>query len=192
VPAEARPVLNGLVTGFAGGAFTNRPVAGARVAVFRTDPATGARIGEALHQRETGPDGVWGPVTVESGWTLEFELAVPGHPVAHYFRSPFPRSTEALHLRPPAPLAEADAAAPSLTRLARPRGYFSWPRDVVLLDGREPAERREGIASVALANLRLPAERIGTPVAGLFNQESVTGRVLPRAENRVAILEMTW
>jgi hypothetical protein len=63
---------------------------------------------------------------------------------------------------------------------------------VVLLDGREVAERREGIASVAVANLRLPAERAGSPVAGVFNEERVTGRVLPLAENRVAILEMTW
>jgi hypothetical protein len=131
-------------------------------------------------------------VTVESGWALEIVAALPGHPIAHYFRSPFPRSTDVLHLRPPTPLAEADAAAPSLTRLARPRGYFSWPRDVVLLDGREVAERREGIASLAVSNLRLPAERIGAPVAGVFNQEGITGRVVPRAENRVAILEMSW
>jgi pimeloyl-ACP methyl ester carboxylesterase len=192
VPAEARPVLNGLVTGFAGGAMTNRPVAGAVVEVFRTDPATGGRLGEALHRRETGADGVWGPVTVDSGWTLEIVAAIPGHPTAHYFRSPFPRSTEVLNLRPPTPLTDADRAAPTLTRLARPRGYFSWPRDVVLLDGREVAERREGIASVAVANLRLPAERAGSPVAGVFNEERVTGRVLPLAENRVAILEMTW
>lgn len=192
VPPEPRPVLNGLVTGFAGGVMTNRPVAGATVEVFRTDPATGARLGEALLRRETAADGVWGPVAVEGGWTLEFVVAVPGHPVAHLFRSPFPRSTAVLHLRPPAPLTDADRAAATLTRLARPRGYFSWPRDVVLLDGREVAERRDGIASIAVASLRLPPERAGTPVAGLFNEERVVGRVLPLAENRVAILELTW
>ena len=175
----------------AGGA-TNRPVAGAVVEIFRTDPATGARIGAAIHRRETGADGAWGPVTVQSDWTLEIVLAAPGHPIAHYFRSPFPRSTEVLHLRPPAPLTDADRGAASLTRLTRPRGYFSWPRDVVLLDGREVAERREGVASLAVANLRLPAERVGTPIAGVFNQENVGGRVLPLSENRIAILEMTW
>lgn len=192
VPPEPRPVLNGLVTGFAGGVMTNRPVAGARVEVFRTDPATGARVGEAIHLRETGADGAWGPVTVERGWTLEFVVAVPGQPVAHYFRSPFPRSSEVVHLRPPAPIGEADRGAASLTRLVRPRGYFGWPRDVVLLDGREVAERREAVASIAVASLRLPAERAGTPVAGVFNEERVVGRVLPLAENRVAILELTW
>jgi pimeloyl-ACP methyl ester carboxylesterase len=192
VPAEARPVLNGLVTNLVGGAATNRPVAGAVVEIFRTDPRTGARIGEAIHRRETAADGVWGPVTVQSDWTLEIVLAAPGHPIAHYFRSPFPRSTEVLHLRPPAALVEADRGAASLTRLTRPRGYFSWPRDVVLLDGREVAERREGVASLAVANLRLPAERVGSSIAGVFNQEGVAGRVLPLGENRISILEMTW
>lgn len=192
VPAEARPVLNGLVTNLVAGAATNRPLAGAVVEVFCTDARTGGRIGEAIHRRETGADGTWGPVTVQSDWTLEIVLTAPGHPTAHYFRSPFPRSTEVLHLRPPAPLTDADRAAASLTRLTRPRGYFSWPRDVVLLDGREVAERREGVASLAVANLRLPAERIGTPIMGVFNQEGVAGRVLPLGENRIALLEMTW
>jgi pimeloyl-ACP methyl ester carboxylesterase len=192
VPPEARPVLNGLVTDLVAGGATNRPVAGAVVEVFRTDPASGARIGEAIHRRETGADGVWGPVTVQSDWTLEIVLAAPGHPIAHYFRSPFPRSTEVLHLRPPAPLAEADRGAASLVRLTRPRGYFSWPRDVVLLDGREVAERREGVASLAVANLRLPIERVGTPIMGLFNQEEIIGRPTALAENRISFLEMTW
>lgn len=192
VPAEARPVLNGLVTNLVAGVATNRPVAGAVVEVFRTDPASGARIGEALLRRETAADGVWGPVTVQSDWTLEIMLAAPGHPIAHYFRSPFPRSTEVLHLRPPAPLVAADHGAGCLVRLTRPRGYFSWPRDVVLLDGSEIAERREGIASLAVANLRLPAERAGSPIQGLFNQEGVVGRLELLAEKRIAILENIW
>jgi len=192
VPPEPRPILNGLVTNLVAGGATNQPVAGAMVEVFRTDPQTGERMGGAIHRRQTGADGIWGPVTVQSDWTLEITLAAPGHPIAHYFRSPFPRSTEVLHLRPPAPLAEADRGAASLTRLTRPRGYFGWPRDVVLLDGREVAERREGVASIAVANLRLPAERVGTPIAGLFNEERVIGRPVPLAENRIALLEMTY
>ncbi|UPY36435.1 hydrolase [Sediminicoccus sp. KRV36] len=192
VPAEPRPVLNGLVTNLVAGGATNRPVAGAVVEVFRTDPASGARLGEAIHRRETGADGAWGPVTVQSDWALEIILAAPGHPIGHYFRAPFPRSTEVLHLRPPAPLLEADRAAGALVRLTRPRGYFGWPRDVVLLDGREVAERREGVASIAVANLRLPAERVGSAIQGLFNDQVVMGRPVPLAENRITLLEMTW
>jgi hypothetical protein len=47
VVPEARPVLNGLVTGVAGGQQTNRPVEGATLEIFRTDPDTGVRMGEA-------------------------------------------------------------------------------------------------------------------------------------------------
>jgi hypothetical protein len=144
VPPEPRVTLDGLVTGLEAGAATNRPVAGATVELFRVDPLTGARQGEALHRRDTGADGAWGPVTVERGTFLEIVLAAPGHPVAHYFRTPFPRSTDVLHLRPPAALAAADRESAALVRLTRPRGYFSWPRDVVLLDGREVTERRDG------------------------------------------------
>ena len=63
---------------------------------------------------------------------------------------------------------------------------------MVLLDGREVAERRDGVASIAVANLRLPVERLGTPVAGLFNEERVVGRVVPMGENRVTLMEMIW
>jgi len=192
VSAEARPVLSGLVTGLAAGVATNRPVAGARVEVFRVEPATGERMGGALHARETGADGAWGPVEVAPDWCLEFVLAAPGHPIAHSFRSPFPRSTDVLHLRPPAALSEADRAAGCLVRLVRPRGYFGWPRDVVLLDGREAAERREGVASLATVAARLPAGRAGSPVRGVFNDEVVVARAVPLAENRVAIAELTW
>ena len=191
VPPETRPVLNGMVSRLVAGAPTNHPVAGATVEVFRLD-ADGGRVGGAIHRRETGADGLWGPMTVAHDWPLEIVLEAPGQLTGHYFRSPFPRSTEVLHLRPPAPLVEADRGAATLTRLTRPRGYFGWPRDVVLLDGREVAERREGVASIAVANLRLPPQRLNTPIAGLFNEERIMGRVLPLAEGRVAILEMTW
>lgn len=191
VPSEPRPVLNGVVTNLVAGGATNRPVAGAVVEVFRIEPNSGARIGGALHRRETGDDGAWGPVTVQSDWPLEIVLAAPGHPTAHYFRSPFPLSTNVLHLRPPAPLVEADRNAGCLVRLTRPRGYFSWPRDVVLLDGREIAERREGVASVAVANLRLPLARADTLIRGVFNQEAVVGRATALGENSISILELT-
>ncbi len=191
VAAEARPVLSGLVTGLAGVA-TNRPVAGARVEVFRVDPATASRMGEALLVRETGADGAWGPLAVAGDWCLEFVLAAPGHPTVHSFRSPFPRSTDVLHLRPPAPLSDADRAAGCLVRMVRPRGYYGWPRDVVLLDGREAAERRDGVASLAAVAARLPGGRAGSAVRGVFNEEAVVARAVPLAENRIAVAELTW
>jgi len=193
VAPEERPVLSGLVTGVEGGAATNRPVAGATVEVHLLD-ADGARQGEAIHRATTGADGAWGSVTMPARGDLPVEivLAVPGHPIAHFFRPAFPRSTEVLHLRPPAPLTEAERGAAGVVRMTRPRGYFSWPRDVVLLDGAEPTERREGVASIASVSRGLPAGRLGGTVRGVFNEDGIVGRVPPVAENRVGVLELTW
>ncbi|SDB69009.1 hydrolase [Belnapia rosea] len=189
---EARPVLDGLVTGTPGGVQTNRPVEGAVVEVFRTDPETGARIGEALHRRTTGADGRWGPVTVEPGWTLELVVAAPEHPVTHIYRSPFPRSSEVVHLRPARPLTEADRAAGGVLLFTRPRGYFCLPRDALLLDGRVPGDVPQGIARAATATLRLPAGELGRPIPALFNEERLVARAWPAAEGRIAVAELTW
>ncbi len=193
VVPEARPVLDGLVTGTPGGAQTNRPVEGATVEVFRTDPETGARIGEGpLHRRATGADGRWGPVAVAPDWTLEFVLAQPGGaPTTHIYRSPFPRSSAVVHLRAARPLTDADRAAGGVVLMARPRGYFGVPRDAVFLDGRVPADVPRGIARVSVATLRLPASEMERPVAALFNEERVVARAWPSAENRIAVAELT-
>ncbi len=191
---EARPVLDGLVTGTPGGAQTNRPVEGAAVEVFRTDPDTGARLGEApLHRRVTGADGRWGPVAVAPDWTLEFVVAAPGGaPVTHIYRSPFPHSSAVVHLRAARPLTEADrAAGGGVVLMARPRGYFGVPRDAVLLDGRTPPDVPRGVPRVSVATLRLPAAELGRPVVALFNEERVAARAWPAAENRIAVAELT-
>ncbi len=189
---EARPVLDGLVTGTPGGVQTNRPVEGAVVEVFRTDPETGARLGEAIHRRTTTADGRWGPVTVEAGWTLEVVVAAPAHPITHVYRSPFPRSSAVMHLRPARPLTEADRASGGVLLFTRPRGYFGLPRDTILLDGRVPSEVPQGIARAATATLRLPAAELGRPITALFNDERIVARAWPAAENRIAIAELTW
>jgi hypothetical protein len=192
VVPEARPVLDGLVTGTPGGAQTNRPVEGATVEVFRTDAETGARLGEALHRRASGADGRWGPVAVAPDWTLEFVLAQPGGaPTTHIYRSPFPRSSAVVHLRAARPLTEADRAAGGVVLMTRPRGYFGVPRDALLLDGRLPAEVPRGVARVSAATLRLPAAELGRPVVALFNEERVVARAWPVAENRIAVAELT-
>ena len=97
-----------------------------------------------------------------------------------------------VHLRAARPLTEADrAAGGGVGLMARPRGHFGVPRDVVLLDGRVPADVPRGIARVAVATLRLPAAELGRPVAALFNEERVVGRAWPVAENRIAVAELT-
>ena len=189
---EARPALDGIVTGTPGGVQTNRPVEGAVVEVFRTDPETGERMGEAIHRRTTAADGRWGPVTVEAGWTLEVVVAAPGHPITHVYRSPFPRSSAVMHLRPARPLTEADRAAGGVLLFTRPRGYFGLPRDTILLDGAVPADTPRGIARVATSTLRLPAGELGRPIPALFNDERLVARAWPVAEGRIAVAELTW
>ncbi|MBX9698192.1 MAG: hydrolase [Acetobacteraceae bacterium] len=192
VTPELSPMLDGLVTGVVAGQATNRPVAGAEVQVFRTDPETGARLTEVMPRRTTGADGRWGPLRVAADWTLEFVLAVPGFPVAHIHRGPFPRGSSVVHLRPPRPLTELDRAAGGTLLFTRPRGYFGLPRDALLLDGRTPPEVPRGIARSALATLRMPPDALGRPIPCLFNKERIIARAWPAAENRISVAELTW
>jgi hypothetical protein len=59
--------------------------------------------------------------------------------------------------------------------MSRPRGYFGLPRDVVLLDGKEPADVKSGVPADSIGSLRLSAAEARRPVAALFNQERIDG-----------------
>ena len=76
--------------------------------------------------------------------------------------------------------------------MARPRGYFGLPRDVVLLDGKEPTDVKPGVPTDSVTTLRLSATDIGRPVVALFNQERIVARAWPASENRIAVAELTY
>jgi len=189
---EAQVSLSGLVTGTPGGVPTNRPVADATVEVYRVSPDTGERIGIALYVSCTKADGRWGSVLVDPTWFLEMVVTSPGEPITHYYRSPFPRSSDIVHLRAAKPLGPADAGAGAVVIMSRPRGYFGLPRDIVSLDGREPADVKSGVPTDTSTTLRLPAADVGRPVIGLFNEERIVARTWPAAENRIAVAELTY
>jgi pimeloyl-ACP methyl ester carboxylesterase len=189
---EAAVTLDGLVTGVAGGVPSNRPVADAKVEIYRVNPDTGERMGDAIHTKTTGADGAWGPVRVEPTWALEFVLASPGHPITHIYRSPFPRSSSIVHLRPGRAFAQADQGAGAVVLMTRPRGYFGIPRDAIVFDGKEPKDVTPGVATDAATTVRLPAGEVGRPVVGLFNEERIVARAWPTAENRITIAELTY
>jgi hypothetical protein len=153
---------------------------------------TGERIGGPVLRHVTGADGQWGPLTVGSGTPLEFVIAAKDHPVTHIYRSPFPRSSGVVHLRPGRPLAKDDADAGAVVQMSRPRGYFGIPRDVVLLDGKEPQDVAKGVAGDSITTLRLPAGEIGRSIIALFNEERIVCRGWPAAENRITIAELTY
>ena len=193
---EARVVLNGIVSGLGldnrqGSFATNLPLAGATVEVYATEPATGSRVGPAMHRTTVGADGRWGPFVADAAARYEFVIAAPGYATTHIYRSPFPRSSSVLSLRPER-LADADRDAKSLVTLSRPRGYFGVPRDRIALDGTSPpADIPRGVAGVSTARLKLadPGQRA---IVGEFNDERIVGRTWPVADNHVVVLELTY
>jgi len=191
VAPETEVKLSGLVTGTPGGVPTNRPVEGASVDVYRVSPATGERIGNPVHHSQTGADGHWGPAQVDPAWYLEIVLTAPGSTTTHFYRSPFPRSSDIVHLRAARPLGAADANAGAVVLMSRPRGYFGIPRDIVLFDGKQPTDVKPGVPGDSTSTLRLPAAELGRPVAALFNQERIVARAWPASENRIAVAELT-
>src|SRR4029077_8964510 len=136
---------------------TNRPVAGASVEIYRVSPDTGERSGGVIHASQSAEDGRWGPAEGDPAWCLEIVLASAGSTITHFYRSPFPRSSDIVHLRAARPLGPADAGAGAIVILSRPRGYFGPPRDVVLLDGKEPTDVKPGVPTDSVTTLRLPA-----------------------------------
>src|SRR5437868_7449108 len=147
IAAEAEIKLSGLVTGTPGGVQTNRPVAGASVEVYRVSPDGGERIGGAVHASKTGADGRWGTAQVDPSWYFEIVLTSAGSTTTHFYRSPFPRSSDIVHLQAARPLGQADTGAGAIVIMSRPRGYFGIPRNVVLFDGKEPADVATGVPS---------------------------------------------
>jgi pimeloyl-ACP methyl ester carboxylesterase len=191
IVGETQVELSGLVTGTPGGVPTNRPVSGSTVELFRVSPDSGERIGSVVHASQTGTDGRWGPAQVDPSWYLEIVLTSPGSTTTHFYRSPFPRSSDLVHLRAARPLGP-DASAGAVVMMSRPRGYFGLPRDVVLLDGKEPTDVKTGVPTDSITTLRLSAAELGRPVAGLFNQERIVARAWPASENRIAVAELTY
>ncbi len=189
---ETQVKLSGLVTATPGGIQANRPVASASVDVFRVSAETGERLGGSIHSSQTGADGRWGPTQVDPSWYLEIVLTSPGSVTTHFYRSPFPRSSDIVHLRAARPLGPADAGAGAVVLMSRPRGYFGLPRDVVLIDGKEPSDVKPGVPTDSVTTLRLSAAEAGRSVVALFNEERIVARAWPASENRIAVAELTY
>src|SRR3981081_3065315 len=192
ITPEAEVKLSGLVTATPGGVQTNRPVAGASVEIYRVSPDTGERIGGAVHASKSAEDGRWGPAEVDPSWYLEIVLTSAGSTTTPFYRSPFPRSSDIMHLRAARPLGPADAGAGAIVIMSRPRGYFGLPRDVVVFDGKEPADVKPGVPTDSISTIRLSAAEAGRPVVALFNSERIVARAGPASENRIAVAELTY
>ena len=176
---EERPVLNGMVGGFAAGAYTNVPAAGVAVTVYETDPATGQRRGAAVHTKTTGADGLWGPFTAKPDAYYEFVFNG-----IHIYRTPFPRSSNYVGLR----IRPAEQGDGSIVYLTRPRGYLGHGRDTFLVDGKVPDGVVEGVATSDSARVKFAAgDQRAVPV--MLNGEKITVLTWPASEGQVAVAE---
>ena len=187
---EPRVSLAGVVSGYDNGEATNVPLVAARVVVYRVNPDTGIRLADALHVSETGADGVWGPLTGSPSAFYEFVVSAEGYPTLHVYRTPFPRSSQYVHLRlEPVPEAFRDAA--SLVTMTRPRGYFGHGRDTFSLDGWLPDGVEVGVPTTSRATATFPAAP-SRPVPVVFNDETLTVRTQPLADGHLVFAEFHY
>ena len=119
---------------------------------------------------------------------LEFVLSAPGYATTHIYRSPFPRSSNIVHLRPER-MAEADKSAASVVTMSRPRGYLDPARDTMLLDGVAPPGVPPGAGGASAKVKPAGGERA---ISAEFNGERVTGRTWPASAGDVVVLELTY
>jgi pimeloyl-ACP methyl ester carboxylesterase len=185
IASEPRVALAGKVSG----AGTNIGLAGARIEVFTIDPQTGERLGPALYTAVVPAGGDWGPLATDSQARHEFVVSAPGYATTHFYRSPFPRSTTVLNLRPER-VPEADKNAPTLALMTRPRGYLDPGRDKMAFDGQSPPPGAVLGAGVAVSRIK----PVGLPrtLVAEFNGERVVGRSWPLADNHVSVLELSY
>jgi pimeloyl-ACP methyl ester carboxylesterase len=187
---ERDPVLNGKVNGFRGSDPTNLPLAAATVDVYEVSPQTGERLGRPVHSRTVGADGLWGPFGARPDAYYEFEVRAPGFAITHIYRSPFPRSSDLVHLRP-ARLGPADRGVGSVVNLTRPRGYFGLGRDSMSLDGKPLPGVTAGVAGISNAKLVLNEPTVRSVVAE-FNGERIVVRSWPAKEDRIVFAELHY
>lgn len=182
---EARPKLSGRVTGLTAGSYNNVGVAGASLAIFRINPKTGERLGKAAYVKTTGADGAWGPFNANPDAYYEFVVRVAGQPITHIYRSPFPRGSRVLHLRPAETVTNSSEG--SVVILSRPRGYFHVG-DTLLFDGSRPAISTDRVPNESTATIRTPFRM--TSHTAQYRDEIIPLRNWP--EGHVAIAEFTY
>lgn len=198
ITPEPQVVLNGKLVGLGlnpldpqSGQFVNNlPLPGATLEVYAVDPATGQRKGGAVHRKTVGADGLWGPFKAQPQMPYEFVIEAKGYATTHIYRSPFPRSSDLVHMKPER-VAEADRSAQAVVSFVRPRGYFDPQRDQMRLDGQIVLPGVPPGAGVASSKLRIQDKDQRT-VAAEFNGERVVGLTWPLAQGHTTVLELTY
>ncbi len=187
---EGRPILNGVVSGWANSAPTNIPLSDATVEIYEVNSATGQRVGDAIHRRTTSADGVWGPFAAKPEAYYEFVISASGYPITHINRTPFPRSSAYIHLRL-RPIDGREKGTGSVVTLIRPRGYLGHSRDTFLINSKVPDGVNEGVPGTAEAK-RLFEPGPLRPVRVTLNQETMTVLTHPIEAGHIVIAEFHY
>lgn len=186
---DVRPEPKVTLAGKVSGAGSNVGLAGATLQVFAIDPVTGERRGDAVYTKQIAADGQWGPFAAQPDARYEFVVSAPGYATTHFYRSPFPRSSDVVNMRPER-IPEADRNAPSLVIMNRPRGYLDPGRDKMAFDGQSPPPG--AVLGAGVSSSRIKPAGLPRAVVAEFNGERVVGRSWPLAENHVSVLELTY
>ncbi|MFZ6649730.1 twin-arginine translocation pathway signal [Undibacterium sp. TJN25] len=201
IKPEARVRLSGKVSGLgadpknaaSGNYGNNLPLPGAQLDIYAVETAAGkspgARIGGAAYSKHIGSDGLWGPFDTQPGTAYEFVISAPGYAVTHIYRSPFPRSSNIVHLRAER-IADSDKEAKSIVILTRPRGYLDAARDKMLLDGKAPPGLPPAGAGLSASKLKLPVNAQRS-ISAEFNGEKVYGQTWDATQGHLVFLEIS-
>lgn len=180
-------LLNGMISANANGAPTNLPLARATVTVHEVDANTGERTTAGVHRAVTRDDGRWGPFRARPAVHYEFEVAAPDSSVIlHVYRSPFPRSSELVNIRLPAPaVAKGDSVS---VLLIRPRGYIGLGRDTATFNSAPALGIPAGVPSADRA-VRWFGADVARSVRAQLNWETIVVRTHPADRRRLVVAE---
>jgi triacylglycerol lipase len=190
---EQQIVLNGKVAGLhdqggTAGEPSNLPLVGAKLTVYQVEQGSGTRIGGPVHQKTITADGFWGPFQAKPQAYYEFVIEAASFAQTHLYRSPFPRSSQVVNMRP-ARVLDADKDAVSVVTMNRPRGYFGVGRDQMSLDGQTPPPGvPPGVAGISTSKLKIAAPGLRT-VDAHFNAERISMLSWPVAAGQLVFAE---
>ena len=185
--ADASPAVSGIISGFAGGAATNRPLAGVHLRIFVQKPGSADRDGDALVDLTTTDTGSWGPLRVQPDRGYEFVLEKDGRTVT-FFKSGLLRSTTLLNFRfwPALAFGGPVLKGPRLL-IHRPQGYLSKGRDMMLVDGVAVEELLPGVPTRDAVAIQAKSASIRVQLRG----EVVHARPAD-AETELNIVDLIW
>ncbi|MGI4758439.1 MAG: twin-arginine translocation pathway signal [Janthinobacterium lividum] len=181
IKPDRSPRISGLVTGFAGQAPTNDPLAGVHMRVSESFAAAGSA---PVYQAVTTSSGMWGPVPIRPEVGYRFDLEREGRTVT-YFLAPLRRSTTLLNFRF-VPVPAAAEGEPTLL-VTRPDGYFSKERDPVRVAGVVAQQEPSGLPLRDAFTVVVPD---GTrPVAVTLRDEQIWAQPPSAPATQLSIVE---